>query len=114
MAARKRGRLMAARSDGDGAAGRPRTGQIRRARLRLWRRTLDHRGGHRRGSPSPGADDGALRAVQLAWWSRDRKSTRLNSSHMSISYAVFCFKKKKKTISIHSHTKKKIKEKNTR
>src|SRR4051812_49600566 len=27
----------------------------------------------------------------------DRKSTRLNSSHMSISYAVFCFKKKKKT-----------------
>src|SRR5690242_20956712 len=27
---------------------------------------------------------------------RDRKSTRLNSSHMSISYAVFCLKKKKK------------------
>src|SRR6266571_3036817 len=27
--------------------------------------------------------------------SRDRKSTRLNSSHMSISYAVFCLKKKK-------------------
>src|SRR5690242_21609406 len=26
--------------------------------------------------------------------SRDRKSTRLNSSHMSISYAVFCLKKK--------------------
>src|SRR5438477_2066460 len=26
----------------------------------------------------------------------DRKSTRLNSSHMSISYAVFCLKKKKK------------------
>src|SRR5438477_8168735 len=29
-------------------------------------------------------------------WSQDRKSTRLNSSHMSISYAVFCLKKKKK------------------
>src|SRR5690242_21737915 len=29
---------------------------------------------------------------------RDRKSTRLNSSHMSISYAVFCLKKKKKKI----------------
>src|SRR5690242_21619983 len=29
--------------------------------------------------------------------SGDRKSTRLNSSHMSISYAVFCLKKKKKT-----------------
>src|SRR5690242_21588092 len=28
---------------------------------------------------------------------RDRKSTRLNSSHMSISYAVFCLKKKKQT-----------------
>src|SRR4051812_49447920 len=27
---------------------------------------------------------------------RDRKSTRLNSSHMSISYAVFCLKKKRK------------------
>src|SRR5690242_6042561 len=27
---------------------------------------------------------------------KDRKSTRLNSSHMSISYAVFCLKKKKK------------------
>src|SRR6266542_4954682 len=29
---------------------------------------------------------------------RDRKSTRLNSSHGSISYAVFCLKKKKKNI----------------
>src|SRR5437868_12986233 len=29
----------------------------------------------------------------------DRKSTRLNSSHVSISYAVFCLKKKKKTLS---------------
>src|SRR5688572_32731965 len=34
------------------------------------------------------ADDGAL--------ARDRKSTRLNSSHSQISYAVFCLKKKKK------------------
>src|SRR3712207_8373270 len=29
---------------------------------------------------------------------RDRKSTRLNSSHANISYAVFCLKKKKKSI----------------
>src|SRR5205814_9400512 len=30
------------------------------------------------------------------WWAvRDRKSTRLNSSHLGISYAVFCLKKKK-------------------
>src|SRR5699024_11674193 len=32
---------------------------------------------------------------------RDRKSTRLNSSHVSISYAVFCLKKKKTKYSIH-------------
>src|SRR5438477_9639120 len=32
----------------------------------------------------------------------DRKSTRLNSSHMSISYAVFCLKKKKKTTAPHT------------
>src|SRR5438034_3340735 len=30
-------------------------------------------------------------------WRADRKSTRLNSSHTVISYAVFCLKKKKKT-----------------
>src|SRR5215469_17923375 len=30
------------------------------------------------------------------WPQRDRKSTRLNSSHVEISYAVFCLKKKKK------------------
>src|SRR3970282_2728319 len=29
------------------------------------------------------------------WVDRDRKSTRLNSSHITISYAVFCLKKKK-------------------
>src|SRR3972149_10300992 len=31
-----------------------------------------------------------------AWHLTDRKSTRLNSSHSQISYAVFCLKKKKK------------------
>src|SRR5690625_6224488 len=30
---------------------------------------------------------------------RDRKSTRLNSSHVAISYAVFCWKKKKNNVS---------------
>src|SRR5690242_21138644 len=35
-------------------------------------------------------------AVLAAVSAVDRKSTRLNSSHMSISYAVFCLKKKKK------------------
>src|SRR2546427_984049 len=33
----------------------------------------------------------------------DRKSTRLNSSHSQISYAVFCLKKKKKTSKVHMH-----------
>src|SRR2546430_9399427 len=37
---------------------------------------------------------------------RDRKSTRLNSSHSQISYAVFCLKKKKKSIQrAHSATR---------
>src|SRR2546430_8347776 len=35
----------------------------------------------------------------------DRKSTRLNSSHSQISYAVFCLKKKKKTQIIHHLTR---------
>src|SRR5438309_4503945 len=34
--------------------------------------------------------------VEIAISKIDRKSTRLNSSHSSISYAVFCLKKKKK------------------
>src|SRR3712207_8771763 len=33
-------------------------------------------------------------ASRLGWQPRDRKSTRLNSSHANISYAVFCLKKK--------------------
>src|SRR2546427_8485154 len=36
---------------------------------------------------------------------RDRKSTRLNSSHSQISYAVFCLKKKKKSITEHMHVR---------
>src|SRR3989442_3134396 len=35
--------------------------------------------------------------LPLATYFSDRKSTRLNSSHVRISYAVFCLKKKKKT-----------------
>src|SRR6267143_5756416 len=38
----------------------------------------------------------ARRASMIGPLPRDRKSTRLNSSHSSISYAVFCLKKKKK------------------
>src|SRR5437667_1950882 len=35
---------------------------------------------------------------------RDRKSTRLNSSHITISYAVFCLKKKRTTTTGRSHS----------
>src|SRR3989442_6096968 len=42
---------------------------------------------------------GGLPALLLAWVRHgDRKSTRLNSSHVRISYAVFCLKKKKNQI----------------
>src|SRR5689334_23747753 len=43
---------------------------------------------------SLGTDGGAVCA------NPDRKSTRLNSSHSSISYAVFCLKKKKITVEL--------------
>src|SRR2546430_12522046 len=41
--------------------------------------------------------DSARSTMKTAWTAppRDRKSTRLNSSHSQISYAVFCLKKKK-------------------
>src|SRR5699024_11293876 len=62
-------------------------------------------------APAAGSADAAKRPVLLQLWDRraafkpfaeagvaavvaDRKSTRLNSSHVSISYAVFCLKKK--------------------
>src|SRR2546422_1974166 len=52
-----------------------------RARDRYARETRQPRGGERRERAAAG---------------QDRKSTRLNSSHGYISYAVFCLKKKKK------------------
>src|SRR5688572_32377787 len=52
------------------------------AHLEVWGPAPEPRGRRRRPVP-----DGA-----------DRKSTRLNSSHSQISYAVFCLKKKKKKI----------------
>src|SRR3712207_8877265 len=46
-------------------------------------------GGHLAGRLAKGG-------AELSVVARDRKSTRLNSSHANISYAVFCLKKKKK------------------
>src|SRR3712207_8058438 len=67
----------------------------------------DRAGGETQGDPAPVllSPDGARIAVgdhdtpepDLAVLDLDRKSTRLNSSHANISYAVFCLKKKKNT-----------------
>src|SRR3712207_7884742 len=48
--------------------------------------------------PAQGAD--RLPAPGAGGPARDRKSTRLNSSHANISYAVFCLKKKKKQLTL--------------
>src|SRR3712207_8532794 len=51
----------------------------------------------------------ASRSAKAPRGPTDRKSTRLNSSHANISYAVFCLKKKKRnTTDIHIHTHKVI------
>src|SRR5438445_11967796 len=70
-------------------------------------RQTSHQKSHKIPAPmlfdlSPELDAG-FRALRLRPWRRglqtapDRKSTRLNSSHANISYAVFCLKKKKKS-----------------
>src|SRR5207253_7784038 len=68
---------------------------------RVWRTFVDSLrvGGHhrvRRQKELPRRDvlDVRLRVVIPFEEDRDRKSTRLNSSHVAISYAVFCLKKK--------------------
>src|SRR5438874_12521637 len=45
-------------------------------------------------------------SICKSWKRADRKSTRLNSSHVEISYAVFCLKKKKKTEQQNNTTQK--------
>src|SRR3712207_8474032 len=55
----------------------------------------DHRAEDREPEPEQvGVEDRVLDAAEPV---RDRKSTRLNSSHANISYAVFCLKKKRKS-----------------
>src|SRR3989442_5623681 len=59
---------------------------------------LQRRDFHRVTVVCPGLHDPTVRPVirhPLDAEARDRKSTRLNSSHVRISYAVFCLKKKK-------------------
>src|SRR6266571_8422593 len=62
-------------------------------------------------APPPRPCDAPPRAAGTASSpSADRKSTRLNSCHMSISYAVFCLKKKKKKKRRKNNKKKKRKK----
>src|SRR3712207_8706481 len=56
-------------------------------------------GGVGRGDRRLGHQEGR---AYLAVHQRDRKSTRLNSSHANISYAVFCLKKKKQKYNIEN------------
>src|SRR5688572_33129586 len=66
------------------------------AQARRRRRSRDPMGlGNQRHRVRPQLDAG-----------QDRKSTRLNSSHSQISYAVFCLKKKKKKNKQQNYTKK--------
>src|SRR3712207_8346654 len=79
----------------------------------LFRSELRHVVGHRpRDVEQPVADQHPHRRghdrlggrVHVETGVRDRKSTRLNSSHANISYAVFCLKKKKiKKTTMQSH-----------
>src|SRR5258707_11970362 len=57
------------------------------------RRRVQHRDVGSATAPAGGADGAGHRRAHAGG---DRKSTRLNSSHANISYAVFCLKKKKK------------------
>src|SRR5215203_3909301 len=64
-----------------------------------------------RRSPSRGPRSGGPPNGARPWWPRarhegDRKSTRLNSSHANISYAVVCLKKKNNTTHTEQETKK--------
>src|SRR5438552_14890146 len=72
----------------------------------LFRSLCDRRSRLRRRPPTPAP--GLPRPIAGARKGlADRKSTRLNSSHQIISYAVFCLKKKKKKKKKKKHKKKK-------
>src|SRR5687768_17956941 len=81
-----------------------------RSRFAEARRDRRRRSPRLAGGPRQGDADSAAQCQQhakvpfaeiLATEARDRKSTRLNSSHGYISYAVFCLKKKKKKRNLH-------------
>src|SRR5205807_7355407 len=73
----------------------------------LFRSLFQTHGAHPWGPNATALEAEAARLQNLSAQKQDRKSTRLNSSHLVISYAVFCLKKKKKK------KKPNIKKKNT-
>src|SRR3712207_7521350 len=77
--------------------GREEADQVQGPRRQLTAAEHDRAGGlDRDGRQCEGPDRDPDRA-------QDRKSTRLNSSHANISYAVFCLKKKKNKVECKSH-----------
>src|SRR3712207_8763587 len=68
--------------------------------FRSWSLLVLLSGGARAEQPESGKQQSQVEpaAEDLFALEEDRKSTRLNSSHANISYAVFCLKKKKKTL----------------
>src|SRR5262245_60989815 len=93
-------RVLEARADGprgnDGPEADANRGE--RERRASWRRQEiangEPRGGSHRSPDTGKSDHYAERRKRRSGGERDRKSTRLNSSHLGISYAVFCLKKK--------------------
>src|SRR5437868_7548921 len=74
-------------------------------RSKLTEQVYGRRGGLASGSPRACARGQSDCFVKRLWdLERDRKSTRLNSSHVSNSYAVFCLKKKKLLTSLFLHS----------
>src|SRR5262245_62629846 len=71
-----------------------------RSTLFPYTSSSDLRPGQSRGQCRDRADQQELRHQPVGWLDDrpDRKSTRLNSSHLGISYAVFCLKKKKRRV----------------
>src|SRR3712207_7816858 len=72
----------------------PQRGSGRRRAAAWWRSAA---GDVLRGAPPPASERNRTRRGGVFPSPADRKSTRLNSSHANISYAVFCLKKKKNT-----------------
>src|SRR3989475_1504706 len=79
---------------GAAAAGAGAAGEAAGAAGLSWAMT----GAHQPTAPNRARIAKSFFIVVLPQSASDRKSTRLNSSHSQISYAVFCFKKKKKHV----------------